>query len=152
MLDSGCSTYILSTDFANAGNIPYFPCEPVPVELAVQNTDQFTLDTQTKTLPMELGNITQSKASYILPLPNYNAIFSMPFLNNRKLAVYPEKNLVVFDDIEFPLVKDIDDEYKVHLKTQPDLNQRQFQWMKRMTNIDYLEYLNNGVESRRRSV
>jgi hypothetical protein len=35
MRDSGCSTYVLSTDFANAGNIPCFPCKPIPVELAV---------------------------------------------------------------------------------------------------------------------
>ena len=51
MLDSDCSTYVLSTDFANAGNIPCFPCfpcKPVPVELAVRNVSQFTLDIQTK--------------------------------------------------------------------------------------------------------
>ena len=63
MLDSGCSTYVLSTDFANAGNIPCFPCKPVPVELAVRDASQFTLNTQTKKLPMEVGSITQSKAS-----------------------------------------------------------------------------------------
>ena len=35
MLDSNCNIYILSTDFANAGNIPCFPCKLVPVELVV---------------------------------------------------------------------------------------------------------------------
>ena len=35
MLDSSCSTYVLSTDFANPSNIPCFPCKPIPVELAV---------------------------------------------------------------------------------------------------------------------
>ena len=110
MLDSGCSTYVLSTDFANAGNIPCFPCKPVPVELAVRNASQFTLNTQTKKLPMEVGSITQSKASYVLPLPSCDAIFGMPFLNGRKLVIYPEKGIVTLDDIEFPLVKDHDDE------------------------------------------
>ena len=110
MLDSGCSTYVLSTDFANAGNIPCFPCKPVPVELAVRNASQFTLNTQTKKLPMEVGNITQSKASYVLPLPSCDAIFGMPFLNDRKLVTYPEKGIVILDDIELPLVKDHDDE------------------------------------------
>jgi len=60
MLDCGCSTYVLSTDFVNGSNIPCYSCKPIPVELAVRNTGQFTLDTQTKKLPMEIGTITQS--------------------------------------------------------------------------------------------
>ena len=58
---------------------------------------------------MEVGSITQSKASYVLPLPSCDAIFGMPFLNGRKLAIYPEKGIVVLDDIELPLVKDHDE-------------------------------------------
>jgi len=92
MLDSGCSTYVLSTDFANAGEIPCFPCKPIPVELAVRNASQFTLNTQTKKLPMEVDSITQSKAFYVLPLLSCDAIFGMPFLNDRKLEIYPEKH------------------------------------------------------------
>jgi hypothetical protein len=115
MLDSGCSTYVLSTDFANAGNIPYFACKPVPVEFAVRNASQFTLDTQTKRLPMEVGNITLSKALYVSPLSNCDAIFGMPFLNGRKLATYPDKPVVSLDDMEFPIVKDPD---KIHPAVQ----------------------------------
>ena len=110
MLDNDYNTYILSTDFANAGNILCFPCKLVPVELAVRNASEFTLNTQTKKLPMEVDSITQSKASYILPLPNCDAIFGMPFLNGRKLVIYPEKDIIILDDIELPLVKNHDDE------------------------------------------
>ncbi len=106
MLDNDCSTYVLSTDFANAGDVPCFPCKPIPVQLAVWNASQFTLNTQTKNLPMEVGTITQSKASYVLPLPSCDAIFGMPFLNDWKLVTYPEKGIVTLDDIELPLVKD----------------------------------------------
>ena len=109
MLDSGCSTYVLSIDFANAGNIPCFPCKPVPVELVVRNASQFTLNTQTKKLSMEVGNITQSKVSYMLPLPSCDAIFGMPFFNDRKLVIYPEKGIVTLDDMELSLVKDHDE-------------------------------------------
>ena len=35
MLDCGCSTYILSTDFVNDSDIPCFSCKPIPIELAV---------------------------------------------------------------------------------------------------------------------
>jgi hypothetical protein len=106
MLDSGCSTYILSTDFATAGNIPCFPCKPVPIELAVRNADQFTLDTRTKRLPMEVGNITY---------PSCDAIFGMSFLNGRKLVLYPDKPVVSLDDMELPIVKDPD---KIHPAVQ----------------------------------
>ena len=58
---------------------------------------------------MEVGSITQSKASYVLPLPSCDAIFGMPFLNGRKLVTYPEKGIVILDDIELPLVKDNDE-------------------------------------------
>ena len=109
MLDSGCSIYVLSTDFANAGNIPCFPCKPIPVELAVRNASQFTLNTQIKKLSMEDGSITQSKASYMLPLPGCDAIFGMPFLNGRKLVIYPEKGIVTLDDMELPLIKNHDE-------------------------------------------
>jgi hypothetical protein len=61
MLDTGCSTYVLSTDFARAGNVPCFPCKPIPVELAVRNASQFTQSTQTKKLPMEIGSITSQR-------------------------------------------------------------------------------------------
>ena len=106
MLNNDCSIYILSINFANADNISYFSCKPVPVELVIQHASQFTLNTQIKKLPIEIDNIIQSKISYILSLSNCNTIFGMPFLNDRKLAIYPEKNIIILDDIEFLLVKD----------------------------------------------
>ena len=33
----------------------------------------------------------------------------MPFLNDRKLITYPEKDIVTLDDMEVPLVKDHDE-------------------------------------------
>ena len=106
MLDSGCSTYVLSTDFAQNSNIPCYSCKPIPVELAVRDAGQFNLDTQTKKLPMEVGTITQSKAAYVLPLPGCDAIFGMPFLNGRKLVTHPERNSLSLDNMELPLIKD----------------------------------------------
>lgn len=110
ILNSDYSTYILSTDFTNAGNIPYFPYKPIFIELAIRNTSQFTLNTQTKKLPIEVSSITQLKASYILPLLSYNAIFGILFLNSQKLIIYPEKNIVILDDIELPLARNYNDE------------------------------------------
>ena len=35
MLDTGCSTYVLSSDFAKSCSIPSFPSKRIPVELAI---------------------------------------------------------------------------------------------------------------------
>ena len=103
MLDSGCSTYVLSTDFAQKNQIPCYSCKPIPVELAVHNAGQFNLDTQTKKLPMEIGTINQSKALYVLPLPGCDAIFGMPFLNGRKLVTNPDQNTISIIYVLLPL-------------------------------------------------
>ena len=121
MLDSGCSTYVLSTDFAENSNIPCFPCKPIPVELAVRDAGQFTLNTQTKRLPMEIGTITQSKASYVLPLPGCDAIFGMPFLNGRKLVLHPDKDMITLDDLELPVVKERTETPRISMITRSRL-------------------------------
>jgi len=104
MLDSECSTYVLSTDFVRKSNIPYYPCKPIPIELVVRNVGQFNLDTRTKKLSMEVETITQSKALYVLSLPGCDAIFSILFLNGRKLITYSEQNTISINDIELPFI------------------------------------------------
>ena len=121
MLDSRCGTYVLSTDFVSDNDIPCFPCKPIPVELAVRNAGRFTLDTQTKKLPMYVGTIAESKASYVLPLPGCDAIFSMPFLNGRKLITHLERNTVSIDDLELPLVQDRHEPVQISLITRSRL-------------------------------
>ncbi len=113
MLDSGCSTYVLSTDFTRDRNIPVYSCKPIPVELAVRNAGQFSLDTQTKKLPIKIGRITQEKALYVLPLPGCDAIFGMPFLNGRKLTTNTQKNTLSLDDTEIPLVRNLDEPVQI---------------------------------------
>ena len=121
MLDSGCSTYVLSTDFARDSNIPCYSCKPIPVELAVRDAGQFNLDTQTKKLPMEIGKIIQTKAMYVLPLPGCDAIFGMPFINGRKLTTNPERNTVSLDDTMLPLVKNPDEPIQIKVITRSRL-------------------------------
>ena len=83
-----------------------FHANSFSVELIVWNASQFILNIQIKKLSMEVDNIIQSKISYILSLSNCDAIFGMSFLNDRKLIIYPEKDIVILDDIEFSLIKD----------------------------------------------
>ena len=50
-----------------------------------------------------------SKAFYILPLPSYDAILGMPFLNGRKIATHPDKPVISIDDIEIPFANEPDE-------------------------------------------
>jgi len=109
LLDTGCSTYVLSSDFAKACSIPNFPSKPIPVELAIRDASQYTLNTRTNKLSIEVGEVTLSKAFYVLPLPSYDAILGMPFLNGRKIATHPDKPVVSIDGIEIPLVNELDE-------------------------------------------
>src|SRR5271163_1768739 len=109
LLDTGCSTYVLSSDFAKACSISNFPSKPIPVELAIRDASQYTLNTRTNKLSIEVGEVTLSKAFYVLPLPSYDAILGMPFLNGRKIATHPDKPVVSIDGIEIPLVNEPDE-------------------------------------------
>src|SRR5579871_1602906 len=115
MLDSGCSTYVLSTDFVQNNSISYYFCKPIPVKLAVRSAGQFNLDTQTKKLFMKVGSITQSKALYVLPLPGCDAIFGMLFLNGKKLTTNSEQGTVSIDDMILPLAKDFNEPIQISL-------------------------------------
>src|SRR5579859_5793441 len=115
MLDSGCSTYVLSTDFARENSISCYSYNPIPVELAIRSMGQFNLDTQTKKLFMKVGSITQSKALYVLPLPGCDAIFGMPFLNDKKLTTNSEQGTVSIDDMMLPLTKDLNEPIQISL-------------------------------------
>ena len=58
---------------------------------------------------MEVAEITQSKALYVLPLPSYDAIFGMPFLNGRKIVTYPDRPIISIDNMDLSIVKDPDE-------------------------------------------
>src|SRR5204862_7708184 len=58
---------------------------------------------------MEVAEITQSKALYVLPLPSYDAIFGMPFLNGRKIVTYPDRPIISIHNMDLSIVKDPDE-------------------------------------------
>src|SRR6202451_1409652 len=70
---------------------------------------------------MEIGTITQSKASYVLPLPGCDAIFGMPFLNGRKLVLHPDKDMITLDDLELPVVKERTETPRISMITRSRL-------------------------------
>jgi hypothetical protein len=108
LLDSGCSTYVLSEEFAVHADIRQYPTTPVPVELAVRNASQPTLKTQTKRLSMSIGQLETRKAFYIAPLPRYDAILGAPFVQEFDVR-FPQKTqnpVAVIKGIEVPLIQE----------------------------------------------
>ena len=104
LLDSGCSTYVLSEEFAVHAGIHQYPTTPVAVELAVRDAGQPTLKTQTKELSMSIGQFETRKALYIAPLPRYDAILGAPFVQEFDVR-FPQNPVAVIKGIEVPLIQ-----------------------------------------------
>jgi hypothetical protein len=109
LLDSGCSTYVLSEEFAVDADICQYPTRPVPIELAVRNANAShpTLDTQTKRLLMSIGQLETKKAFYIAPLPRYDAILGAPFVHqfDVRFPQKPQNPVAVIKGTEVPLIQ-----------------------------------------------
>src|SRR5271169_2813981 len=104
LLDSGCSTYVLSEEFAVHAGIHQYPTTPLAVELAVRDAGQPTLETQTKELSMSIGQFETRKALYIAPLPRYDAILGAPFVQEFDVR-FPQNPVAVIKGIEVPLIQ-----------------------------------------------
>jgi len=88
LLDTGCSTYVLSTDFARENGIQGFKMDNVrTIDLAVKNIKKVQLEEKTRTTRIQIGNTVLEKTMYILPLPNHNAIVGMPFFLENHVSL-----------------------------------------------------------------
>jgi gag-polyprotein putative aspartyl protease len=125
LLDSGCSTYVLSEEFAVDADICQYPTTPVPIELAVRNANAShpTLDTQTKRLPMSIGQLKTKKAFYIAPLPRNDAILGAPFVHqfDVRFPQKPQNPVAVIKGIEVPLIQATPRTQKIQLISQAKL-------------------------------
>jgi hypothetical protein len=109
LLDSGCSTYILDTEFMASAGVSCRTTPPIPVELAVRNASQTHLRTKTDELSMSIGELQIKKAFYPLPLPRYDAIVGMPFIKEFDVSFPTGKPVAKIGKTEIPLVVEEDD-------------------------------------------
>jgi hypothetical protein len=99
LIDSGCSTYVLSSAFALKTRIQQHPTNPIPVQLAVRNSDddpRITL--KTPEIPVTIGDYSTKKAFYTLPLPRYDAILGLPFIKENKIS-FGESHVMIGSQI-----------------------------------------------------
>src|SRR5436190_20604655 len=84
LLDTGCSTYVLSSRFAERNGIPGIQMRPRPVDLAVSSAG-VQLTHKTGPLELKIGNTVIKKSLYLLPIPQFDAIVGMPFFRQNEI-------------------------------------------------------------------
>jgi transposase InsO family protein len=78
LLDTGCSTYVLSTKFATRYGIEGIPMRSRPIDLAVGSA-KAQLTHKTRLLKVKIGETEVEESLYLLPIPQFDAIVGMPF-------------------------------------------------------------------------
>jgi Reverse transcriptase (RNA-dependent DNA polymerase)/Aspartyl protease len=78
LLDTGCSTYVLSTNFAKRYGIEGIPMRSRPVDLAVGSA-RAQLTHKTRLVKVKIGDTEVEESLYLLPIPQFDAIVGMPF-------------------------------------------------------------------------
>ena len=84
LLDTGCSTYVLSSSFAKRNGIPEIPMRPRPVDLAVSSA-RAQLTHKTAPLELRIGKTVITRSLYLLPIPQFDAIVGMPFFRQNEI-------------------------------------------------------------------
>src|SRR6266513_884025 len=84
LLDTGCSTYVLSTQFATRHNIEKTPMKLRSVDLTVSGVGA-QLAYKTGLTKIRIGNIEVEKSLYLLPIQQFDAIVGMPFFTENEV-------------------------------------------------------------------
>ena len=84
LLDTGCSTYVLSSRFAEQNGIQGIRMRSRPVKLAVSSA-RTNLTHKTWPLELRIGDTVIKKSLYLLPAPQFDAIVGMPFFRQNEI-------------------------------------------------------------------
>jgi len=84
LLDTGCSTYVLSSRFAERNGIERIPMRSRPVDLTVSSA-RAQLTYKTRPLDLRIGDTATRKPLYLLPVPQFDAIVGMPFFRENEV-------------------------------------------------------------------
>src|SRR5436305_15019825 len=105
LLDTGCSTYVLSSSFAKRNGIPGMPMRPRPVDLAVSSA-RAQLTHKTAPLELRIGKTVITKSLYLLPVPQFDAILGMPFFRQNEIDLAGlEMGIVEVNGSKVPISK-----------------------------------------------
>src|SRR5208282_4758343 len=120
LLDTGCSTYVLSSRFAERNGIPGIPMRSRPVDLAVSSA-RVCLTHKTRPLELKIGKTVIKKSLYLLPVPQFDAIVGMPFFRENEIDLARlERGIIAINGSKIPMTKgdmDMDCESPVSVET-----------------------------------
>jgi hypothetical protein len=105
LLDTGCSTYVLSSSFAERNGIPGVRMRPRPVDLAVSSA-RAQLTHKTEPLELRIGNTVIRKSLYLLPIPQFDAIVGMPFFRQNEIDLAGlESGIIEVNGSKVPMIR-----------------------------------------------
>jgi Reverse transcriptase (RNA-dependent DNA polymerase)/RNase H-like domain found in reverse transcriptase/Integrase zinc binding domain/Chromo (CHRromatin Organisation MOdifier) domain/Aspartyl protease len=105
LLDTGCSTYVLSSRFAERNGIREIPTRSRPVDLAVSSA-RVCLTHKTRLLKLKIGNTVIKKSLYLLPVPQFDAIVGMPFFRENAIDLAGlERGIIEINGSPIPMTK-----------------------------------------------
>src|SRR6266496_4906169 len=105
LLDTGCSTYILSSSFVEQNGIPRIRMRPWPVDLAVSSA-RAQLTHKTEPLELRIGNMVIRKSLYLLPIPQFDAIVGMPFFRQNEIDLAGlESGIIEVNGSKVPMIR-----------------------------------------------
>lgn len=88
LLDTGCSSYMISKEVAQRLLLPTRKIKPRVVQLATDTKEQINIMEQTEELQINIGNTTLSKSFFVLPtLGGFDAILGIPFWRELKVTL-----------------------------------------------------------------
>jgi hypothetical protein len=122
LLDTGCSTYVLSSRFAERNGIKGIPMRSRPVDLAVSSA-RVCLTHKTQPLDLRIGNTVITKSLYLLPVPQFDAIVGMPFFKENEIDLIGlEKGIVKVNGSKVLMTeghKDMDTDMDMDMEESP---------------------------------
>ena len=103
LLDTGCSTYVLSSRFAERNGIPGIRMRSRPVDLAVSSA-RVCLTHKTRPLELKIGKTVIKKSLYLLPVPQFDAIVGMPFFRENEIDLARlERGIIAINGSQIPM-------------------------------------------------
>ena len=113
LLDTGCSTYVLSSRFAERNGIPGIPMRSRPVDLAVSSA-RVCLTHKTRLLELKIGKTVIKKSLYLLPVPQFDAIVGMPFFRENEIDLAGlERGIIEINGNQISMTKgDMDPDFE----------------------------------------
>jgi len=114
LLDTGCSTYVLSDTFAARHGIRKLRTAATSVDLAVSSANSVQLTHRSAPVELQIGTTKVIKSMYTLPLVRYDAIVGMPFFRDNQVSLEDmDVGSITVNDCSIPIASGKDPPFQI---------------------------------------